>query len=168
MFNKYYTMVYSRRIIEAKQNFGASLNIKGKAKELRKNMTEPEKILWNYLRKKQQSGMHFRRQHPFGIYILDFYCFEANLVIEIDGMIHLNQKDYDLERTKDLESSGLYVMRFNNSDVNERIDYVLGKINSYLKNYSLCKPNHFPPGGNRKGGDSNVVVTRKMENHITL
>jgi very-short-patch-repair endonuclease len=126
-------MVYSKKIIVAKQNFGASLNIKSKAKKLRKNMTDPEKILWNYLRKKQQCGMQFRRQHPYGIYILDFYCFEANLVIEIDGMIHLNQQDYDLERTKDLESSGLFVMRFNNSDVEEKIHYVLEKINSYLK-----------------------------------
>lgn len=136
MFNKYYTMVYSRRIIEAKQNFGASLNIKGKAKELRKNMTEPEKILWNYLRKKQQSGMHFRRQHPFGIYILDFYCFEANLVIEVDGLVHESQEDYDLERTKDLESSGLFVMRFTNSDIEDRLDLVLDKINSFLSEKS--------------------------------
>ena len=51
--------------------------------------------------------MYFRRQHPYGIYILDFFCFEANLVIEVDGLIHLSKHEYDLERTKYLESSGL-------------------------------------------------------------
>jgi len=125
-------MVYSRKIVLAKHNFGASLNIKGKAKELRKNMTKHEKILWSSLRLRQPQGMHFRRQHPFGIYILDFYCFEANLVIEIDGIIHESQEDYDKERTKDLESSGLFVMRFTNSDIEERLDLVLDRINLYL------------------------------------
>jgi 5-methyltetrahydrofolate--homocysteine methyltransferase/ATP-dependent helicase HrpA len=81
--------------------------------------------------------MHFRRQHPFGIYILDFYCFEAKLVIEIDGIIHEYQQDYDMERTKDLEASGLIVMRFTNSDIEERLDLVLDKINLYLTKNSL-------------------------------
>ncbi|OFY60501.1 MAG: hypothetical protein A2Y71_05450 [Bacteroidetes bacterium RBG_13_42_15] len=125
-------MVHSRIITEAKQNLGASYNIKSKDRELRKNMTEPEKILWSYIRKRQQHGMYFRRQHPYGIYILDFYCFEANLVIEIDGMIHLNQREYDTERTKYLESSGLRVIRFNNNDIENRIKWVLDKINLYL------------------------------------
>jgi very-short-patch-repair endonuclease len=153
-------MVHSRIITEAKQNFGANLNIKSKARELRKNMTEPEKILWSYIRKRQLYGMHFRRQHPYGIYILDFYCFEANLVIEIDGMIHLNRRDYDIERTKYLESTGLKVIRFNNKHIENSIEWVLDKINSYLTDLPQYKPshmgedtekNHFPRGGKRKG-----------------
>jgi very-short-patch-repair endonuclease len=129
-------MVYSRKIVQAKHNFGASLNIRSKAKELRMNMTKHEKILWKSLRLRQPHGMHFRRQHPFGIYILDFYCFEANLVIEVDGLVHESQEDYDLERTKDLESSGLFVMRFTNSDIEDRLDLVLDKINSFLSEKS--------------------------------
>lgn len=129
-------MSYSRITTEAKQNFGASLNIKFKAKELRKNMTKPEKILWKCLRKRKINGIKFRKQHPFGIYILDFYCFEANLVIEIDGPVHLKQLEYDLERTKDLESSGLFVLRFKNKDIEEKIDWVLEEIKSYLE---TCK-----------------------------
>ena len=83
-------MVYSRIITEAKQNFGASLNIRNKARELRSNMTGSELILWDHIRKRKLNGMYFRRQRPYGIYILDFYCFEANLAIEIDEPIHLD------------------------------------------------------------------------------
>jgi very-short-patch-repair endonuclease len=125
-------MVYSRIITQAKQNFGASINIRSKAKELRNNMTKSEILLWNHIRKRRLNGTHFRRQHPYGIYILDFYCFEANLVIEIDGPIHLDHQEYDIERTKELESSGLKVIRFTNEDIEERIDLVLETIKSCL------------------------------------
>ena len=125
-------MVYSRRIIESTVNHGASRNIKAKAKVLRREMTEAEKVLWKHLRKGNQNGMYFRRQHPYGIYILDFFCFEANLVVEVDGKIHLKQKEYDLERTMYLEASGLIVMRFENEDINNRIEWVLELINTFL------------------------------------
>ncbi len=78
--------------------------------------------------------MYFRRQHPFGIYILDFFCFEANLVVEADGEIHLGREEYDDERTKYLESSGLKVLRFENHDVVTRLDWVIELINSNLIN----------------------------------
>jgi very-short-patch-repair endonuclease len=130
-------MIFQRRILDAKQNLGASKNIKEKAKKLRKNPTGPEKELWIYLRKRQLKGMHFRRQHPYGIYILDFYCFEANLAIEIDGPIHLKSKEYDNEKTKYLESSGLRVLRFKNKDIEGRIDWVLNDINKNLNNNYL-------------------------------
>jgi len=113
-------------------NHGASRNIKAKAKVLRKEMTEAEKILWKHLRRGNQNGMYFRRQHPFGIYILDFYCFEAKLAVEVDGKIHLNQMEYDLERTKYLEASGLIVLRFDNEDIINRIVWVLELINTFL------------------------------------
>jgi very-short-patch-repair endonuclease len=125
-------MVNSKIISHAKQNFGASPKIIDHARELRKNMTETEKILWSYLRKNQLRGMHFRRQHPYGIYILDFYCFEKDIVIEIDGMIHLKRHEYDNERTEYLESSGLKVIRFTNDDIKERIEWVIAKINSFI------------------------------------
>jgi len=125
-------MVHSSIITKGKQNLGASFNIKNKAKELRRNLTKTEKILWNHLRKKQQNGMYFRRQHPYGIYILDFYCFKANLAIEVDGDIHLYRKEYDEERTRYLESSGLRVLRFSNEEVEKRIEFVIDVINKYI------------------------------------
>ena len=125
-------MVYSIITTEAKQNLGASHNIKLKARELRKKMTSQEKILWNKLRKKQINGMHFRRQHPYGIYILDFYCFEANIVIEVDGKIHLGKYNYDKERTIFLKSSGLKVIRFKNEDIDRRIGWVVEEIQKTL------------------------------------
>jgi len=125
-------MVYSRRIIESKHNLGASFNIKSKSLELRKIMTEAEEILWSRLRKRQQSGMYFRRQHPYNIYILDFYCFNANLAIEVDGEIHERTIEYDAGRTRFLESSGLTVLRFTNNDIKKRIEWVLSEINKHL------------------------------------
>ena len=97
-------------------------------------MTEPEKILWDHLRKRKQKGFYFRRQHPYNIYILDFYSLKANLAIEIDGKIHLGRKDYDEDRTRFLESSGLQVLRFKNEEIESKIDWVIKVINRSLKN----------------------------------
>ena len=118
------------RIIDnrAKHSLGAIAAIKDKAKKLRKKMTEAEKILRSKIRNRKVNGMYFRRQHPYGIYILDFFCFEANLVIEVDGLIHLSKHEYDLERTEYLESSGLTIIRFRNADIENRIGKVLEKI----------------------------------------
>lgn len=99
-------------------------------------MTETEKILWSKIRNKQQNWFYFRRQHPFNIYILDFYCDKASLAIEIDGEIHLRQKVYDEERTRFLESSGLKVLRFTNKDIKTRIDWVLKIINKHMTNHN--------------------------------
>jgi len=136
------------RIIDnrAKHRLGATAAIKDKAKKLRKKMTDAEKILWSKIRNRKVNGMYFRRQHPYGIYILDFFCFEANLVIEVDGLIHLSKHEYDLERTEYLESSGLTIIRFRNADIENRIGKVLEKIQGVVY--------PFPPGGNKKGGNS--------------
>ena len=154
-------MIYSKRIIEAKQNLGASFNIKAKARELRKNMTEQEKILWKRLRKRQQNGMHFRRQHPYSIYILDFYCFEANLALEVDGKVHLSQKEYDLERTRFLKSSGLNVLRFTNDDIETNIKWVLEQINKYLR--SILPPSQPSPKGEGARRDQAFPLWGKRE-----
>ena len=76
--------------------------------------------------------MHFRKQHPYNIYILDFFCFKANLAIEVEGKIHLKRKEYDKERTRFLESTGLKVLRFKNEDVEKRIDWVIEIIKKHL------------------------------------
>jgi very-short-patch-repair endonuclease len=131
------------RVNRAKQSLDANAAIKDKAKKLRKKMTEEERILWSKIRNRKVNGMYFRRQHPYGNYILDFFCFEANLVIEVDGLIHLSKHEYDLERTKYLESSGLTVIRFRNHDIGNRIEWVLERIQGVV--------DPFPLGEIRKG-----------------
>jgi len=124
-------MVFSKIISESKHSHGADLSIKAKAQELRKNMTPAEIILWEYLRKKRVNNMHFRRQHPYGIYIIDFFCSKANLAIEVDGEIHKFKNEYDAERTQYLEESGIKVIRFSNFDVEKNIEKVIERIKAY-------------------------------------
>ncbi len=131
-------MSHSRLVNVSNHCHGASMNIKSKAKQLRKTMTKQEIILWNCLKKEKIIGLHFRRQHPFGIYILDFYCFKAELGVEVDGDIHLGRKEFDMERTEYLESTGLKVLRFKNEDIETRLDWVLDEITKIsLKRVSL-------------------------------
>ena len=106
--------------------FGASKIIFENAKVLRKNMTDAEKILWGYLKAKP-NGFKFRRQHPLGIYIADFYCHKLKLVIELDGSIHDNDdvKQNDAIRQKLIEEDGITVLRFTNKEVMSNIQNVL-------------------------------------------
>ena len=127
-------MVYLGRTVKPIYTFGASDNIKGKARILRKRMTESEKLLWSRLRKRQVLGQYFRRQHPISFYIVDFYCHECSLIIELDGEIHKFQKKEDIERTGDLESFGLKVIRFPNQLVLNDIENVILEIESQLIN----------------------------------
>ena len=121
-----------RIINESKHLHGADANIRSRAKDLRKNMTIYEKLIWERLRKRQIKGKYFRRQHPYGIYILDFFCFESNLVIEIDGEIHKKQKESDKERTEYLKNTGLTELRFTNKEIKTNIDRVISIISDYL------------------------------------
>lgn len=100
---------------------------------LRSNMTVAEKIVWDVLKNKKL-GVKFRRQHSLGRYVLDFYCHEIGLVIELDGKYHEieNQKVLDKDRDKALEISGLKVIRFKDEDVMERMDMVISKIKSCI------------------------------------
>ena len=98
---------------------------KAKARKLRKQSTDAESALWNLLRNRQLTGHKFRRQAPIGKYIVDFLCFERNLVVELDGGQHQEQTGYDTERTRVLESRGHRVIRFWNNLVLEDTDAVL-------------------------------------------
>ena len=104
------------------------------ARKLRNNMTEQEKKLWYYLRKRCLNNNRFRRQYPIGNYIVDFICREKSLIIEIDGGQHSesNIKDYDKTRTLFLESKGYKVIRFWNNEIDKNIDAVLEKILEYI------------------------------------
>lgn len=97
------------------------------ARSLRKNMTDAEQLIWHCLRQKQLGGFRFRRQHPFERFVLDFYCCEAKLAVELDGGQH-NQPDaivFDAERTAFLEQHGIRVIRFWNNEVFQNLDGVL-------------------------------------------
>lgn len=103
-------------------------SLRDRARELRGNPTEAEQLVWRHLRLKQLDGYRFRRQHPIGTYIVDFFCFEKSLVIEIDGGHHTEQTEYDDARTSWLEANGCTVLRFWNSQILNEIDAVLEAI----------------------------------------
>lgn len=87
------------------------------ARKLRKELTPAERKLWAYLRGDKLNGINFRRQHAIGNYIADFCSPKAKLIIELDGSQHLEQEEYDAERTKYLESQGYKVIRFWNNQI---------------------------------------------------
>jgi very-short-patch-repair endonuclease len=101
-------------------------------RELRKNQTKAEGIFWSKVRDGRLFGLKFKRQYGIGSYILDFYCREKKLAIEIDGSQHRKKIDYDNERTKYLNSIGIMVLRFWNNDVMKNMDGVLTKIINHL------------------------------------
>lgn len=106
--------------------------IKERARELRKKATEAEIELWQLLRNKNFHGFKFRRQHSIGIYIVDFICITKNLIIELDGSIHFDQKNYDENRSQYLKSLGYKVIRFWNNEVLKNPEAVLEEIYRYL------------------------------------
>lgn len=99
-------------------------------KQLRRDQTNAEKMLWFHIRGRKLDGLKFRRQHPLGNYIADFYCHELQLVIELDGEIHETEeaKMNDSIRTQYLEEQGFKVLRFGNSEIFMKINDVLNKI----------------------------------------
>ncbi|MFP6712735.1 MAG: endonuclease domain-containing protein [Rhodospirillales bacterium] len=99
-----------------------------RARSLRKNQTDAEKRLWSRLRRKQVSGYRFRRQVPIGPYIVDFFCPELKLIIEVDGGHHATTQAHDQRRTRWLESNGYPVLRFLNNEIFENLDGVVLKI----------------------------------------
>ena len=99
-----------------------------RSKELRAHMTPQEQALWARLRNNQLGGLHFRRQQIIAGFLADFYCHAVGLVIELDGLIHVRQVDYDRERDKAIAAHELLVLRFSNDDIDMRIDQVLQRI----------------------------------------
>ncbi len=93
-----------------------------RAREMRSQPNDAEASVWKGLPAKRLRGFKFRRQHPIGIYIVDFYCAAAMLVIELDGSSHLGKEQYDAQRQSWLESQGLLVVRFGNRDLDDGID----------------------------------------------
>ena len=117
---------------------GASPLIFERARLLRKNQTQAELVLWEYLRK-HPFGKKFRRQHPLKIYIVDFYCHQLKLVIEVDGAIHDQEQMQvkDMIRQKSLESDGLIVLRIRNEDIFADMHKVIEKVNEVINEILL-------------------------------
>ncbi len=107
---------------------------------LRKNMTSAEVVLWKILRGRNIGGYKFRRQQGIGPYILDFYCSEVKLCIEIDGSSHDNKFEYDEQRDKYLNSMGIRVVRFSNEQVWINIDSVVNDILHLVKERNITTP----------------------------
>jgi very-short-patch-repair endonuclease len=110
-----------------------------KANELRDKMTLSERQLWSELEKNKLLGVKFRRQHPIGVYIVDFYAHKLKLIIELDGKYHQNKKQQilDDERTIFLEFNGLKVIRFKNEEILENMETVIQRIENEIS--SLIK-----------------------------
>jgi very-short-patch-repair endonuclease len=104
-----------------------------RAKELRRDMTPTELKLLARLRAHRMADVHFRPQHAIGNYIADFCAPRRKLIIELDGCQHLEQQEYDRERTSYFESRGYRVIRFWNNDVMNNMDAVLNMIWDVLK-----------------------------------
>jgi very-short-patch-repair endonuclease len=98
------------------------------ARELRREMTPAEKILWKHVKANKLNGLHFRRQQIVHGYFADFYCHQHALIVEVDGGIHELQKEYDAEREEYLNSLGLHVIRFTNDEIEKDLNGVLNKI----------------------------------------
>ena len=96
-----------------------------RARELRKNQTDAENLLWRHIRNRQLNGYKFRRQLPIGSYIVDFACLSLKLIIEVDGSQHMNNVNYDNSRTQYLENQNFRVLRFWNNDVLKQSGAVL-------------------------------------------
>ena len=95
-----------------------------RASHLRRNATFPEGLLRSRLRAGRLAGLKFRRQAPVGPFIVDFYCADKSLVVELDGLSHDDTQAYDRDRTQFLEGHGLRVMRYTNDDVLADVDAV--------------------------------------------
>ncbi len=115
-------------------------NIIHLAKNLRKRTTDAEKLLWRQLRSKHLERAKFRRQQPIGNYIVDFVCFEKQMIIEVDGGQHTIEKDKDNERDGWLKGQGFKVLRFWNNEVLINIEGVLEVIRVNCLNHPPLSP----------------------------
>jgi very-short-patch-repair endonuclease len=115
--------------------------LKKKARELRNNSTTSEIKLWMFLKNKQMLSYDFHRQKPLDEYVVDFFCNELMLAIEIDGLSHHNSEEYDTERQRKLETLGIRFLRFEDDEVFYNIEKVLKTIEEWInKNKNKISP----------------------------
>ena len=102
------------------------------ARKLRNNSTKSEVLMWNYLKGKQIRECDFHRQKPIGNFIVDFYCSELLLAIEIDGESHYGNEEKDLKRQKEIEKHGVRFLRFDESEIYYQLDNVIKTIGKWI------------------------------------
>jgi very-short-patch-repair endonuclease len=122
-----------------------------RARDLRKHMTDAERLLWRCLRDRQLGGYKFRHQHPIGPFIVDFTCLEKKIVIEIDGSQHINNRKADNKRSDYLKNHGFRVLRVWNNQVLQEKEAVLSMILTSLSSDDPPHPDPLPEGRGRNG-----------------
>jgi very-short-patch-repair endonuclease len=111
---------------------------------LRREMTPAEKRLWSALRNRRLEGFKFRRQDWIGPFVADFVCWQARLIVEVDGSQHADQTEYDSQRDEYLAGEGFHVLRFWNNDVTGDLEAVLTSIRARLLD-RVPSPSHAAP-----------------------
>jgi very-short-patch-repair endonuclease len=121
---------------------GAEPRLFKHARELRREMTEAEKVLWKHLRARRFMNLKFRRQHPILEFVADFYCHELKLVVEVDGKYHEEDDAayYDKERTKELQRYGFTVVRFSNDEILNDVENVLRQLSDFVARLRNASP----------------------------
>jgi very-short-patch-repair endonuclease len=127
----------SRNIIQGQRIKSATLE---RARQLRRQMTPAETLLWQHLRANRLAGYHFRRQQIIAGFIVDFYCHAAALAVELDGDIHDRQANYDFERDQVLSARGLQILRFTNDAVLKNLLSVLDRVLSVCRERAHVLP----------------------------
>jgi very-short-patch-repair endonuclease len=126
--------------------------LKERARALRKNMTRGEVLLWTKLSRKQMCGYDFDRQRPIDDYVVDFYCKELRLAIEIDGWSHAVKGMRDVARQKRLESVGIQFLRFTEQNVVADLQSVADQIEMWIQQEMARKPTPSPSKGGEQDG----------------
>ncbi|MDZ7295830.1 MAG: DUF559 domain-containing protein, partial [candidate division KSB1 bacterium] len=143
-----------------------------RARELRKNATRAEAFLWELLRNRQLLGRKFRRQHPIGRFIADFFCDDARLIIEIDGAVHQepNQQEQDRAREEVLRQHGYHLLRFTNEQVLYQTVQVLRTIGDFVLTHSYETPPSPEASGEEGRGDdgANPEFARAVVTYLAL
>jgi very-short-patch-repair endonuclease len=121
---------------------------RSRARQLRRNPTDVERLLWQRLRFWQVDDYKFRRQQPLGNYIVDFVCLQKRLIIEVDGGQHAQEVNRDAVRDAWLREQGFIILRFWNNDVLKNMDGVMTKIRTKLQSTPYLNPS--PQGGRKK------------------
>ncbi|NJO04013.1 MAG: DUF559 domain-containing protein [Bacteroidia bacterium] len=111
-----------------------------RARWLRNNSTLSEILLWKHLKTGQMKGYDFHRQKPINNYIVDFFCYQLRLIIEIDGDSHIGKEEYDANRQATLEALGLHFLRFDDQLVKDDIDQVLATIEEWIDAFEKQLP----------------------------
>jgi len=123
----------SRKIIHYRRD------LKEKSRQLRKRSTKAEKFLWHHIRGKQLKDYQFYRQKPIDNYIVDFFCSEVMLAIEIDGITHNDKTKYDSQRDEQLGGLGIHVLHFYDTDIHENLTGVLEVLLEWIDNFEKIK-----------------------------